>query len=315
MSLVEELQSSALSSSVPISDLLRRSLFVAHKLGIHEFSEWIAFELHGYPDGEKIPDYRQVRGELIAVRPYWGPTPVHIESDELADVITRFPFGESVSKIESLVASAKSDPSARISREFPAGCLAMLKQLSVATPDCPLYFGTDATQLNELLNKVRHIILEWSLKLERDGIIGEGMSFSREEKRMAESHHHNYGTIIGTMNQSQIQQHTQNSTQSYESGASLAEIGNLVKDLRKWVDESALSIEDQNELQADLATVQSQLESPKPKNGIISAGLNAVKSVLEKAAIGALTAQAPIVAEEAHQWVEQIASHLPSLPG
>ena len=36
-----------------------------------------------------------------------------------------------------------------------------------------------------ILDKVRNTILNWSLKLEADGILGEGLTFSQQEKKTA----------------------------------------------------------------------------------------------------------------------------------
>ena len=45
----------------------------------------------------------------------------------------------------------------------------------------------DISQLHRVLNGVRNAILEWTLQLEKDGIRGEGMTFSADERRVAES--------------------------------------------------------------------------------------------------------------------------------
>lgn len=63
-SLVRELQREALDSNVPVTDLLRKALVVARKLGIKEFQEWIELELDGYKKGGGIPDYPVVKGTV-----------------------------------------------------------------------------------------------------------------------------------------------------------------------------------------------------------------------------------------------------------
>ena len=62
----------------------------------------------------------------------------------------------------------------------------------------------DAAQLQGILDSVRTTILEWSLKLEEDGILGDGMSFSREEKQLASSNTYHIETFIGQVSNSQI---------------------------------------------------------------------------------------------------------------
>jgi AbiTii len=45
--------------------------------------------------------------------------------------------------------------------------------------------------LKGVLDAVRTEILRWSMKLEKDGIVGEGMTFSAEERRIASAIHYN----------------------------------------------------------------------------------------------------------------------------
>ena len=65
---------------------------------------------------------------------------------------------------------------------------------------------------------MRNAILAWSLKLEADGIVGDGMSFSPKEKEIASERAGNLQPVvnyitIGHMENSSIQQGTQQSRQ------------------------------------------------------------------------------------------------------
>ena len=46
--------------------------------------------------------------------------------------------------------------------------------------------------LVQLVDGVRNTILEWSLRLEADGIVGDGLSFNPEEKEIRKSDLLNY---------------------------------------------------------------------------------------------------------------------------
>ena len=167
----------------------------------------------------------------------------------------------------------------------------MLLQIELHTP---------INQIEAIRDTVRNTILDWSLKLEEDGIIGEGLSFSQKEKEIAHSHNYTIGTVgtvIGEMKNSQIQQDTVNSTQTQNNvGTSIEEVAKLMRELNDWLPASSLDEETKEEIQADLATVQSQTESPKPKAKIISFALSSIQSALEKAAATALAAQLPDMA-------------------
>jgi hypothetical protein len=58
MTLLREIQDAAVSSEVPITDLLRKCKILATRLGNEEFRAWVDHELNGYPSDDSLPDYR-----------------------------------------------------------------------------------------------------------------------------------------------------------------------------------------------------------------------------------------------------------------
>lgn len=58
MSLLREIQSAAIDSSVPLASLLRKCKVLAARLGNEEFKSWIDNELNGYKSKEDLPEYR-----------------------------------------------------------------------------------------------------------------------------------------------------------------------------------------------------------------------------------------------------------------
>ena len=72
-------------------------------------------------------------------------------------------------------------------------------------------------QLFNIMESVRTSILEWSITLEENGIVGEGVQFSESEKKIATTNPiiNNYVTnIFGNASNSQFQQGTTNSEQT-----------------------------------------------------------------------------------------------------
>jgi hypothetical protein len=64
-SLVLELQRECLDSRIFVSDVLRKALVVARKLGLTEFQAWINSELNGYYAGKiDLPEYRILCAQL-----------------------------------------------------------------------------------------------------------------------------------------------------------------------------------------------------------------------------------------------------------
>ena len=132
-----------------------------------------------------------------------------------------------------------------------------------------------------IISTVRDKILEFSLELEKQGILGEGMTFTPKEKMAASNI--SYSINIENMTGSQLQQGTTGSTQTYTQSADLSGISAFVEKLLPAIGELS-NPTDRDQLQSDLETIRSQLKAPTPKTGMIRECLNSVKTVLEGAA-------------------------------
>ena len=58
MSLLQDVQATAIDASVPISTLLRKCAVLANRLNNDELRAWVAKELNGYKSADDVPDYR-----------------------------------------------------------------------------------------------------------------------------------------------------------------------------------------------------------------------------------------------------------------
>ncbi len=58
MSLLRDIQNSAIDANEPIGSLLRKCKVLAVRLGSTEFKDWVESELNGYIEGDNIPTYR-----------------------------------------------------------------------------------------------------------------------------------------------------------------------------------------------------------------------------------------------------------------
>lgn len=187
-SLVEELQRDALDSSVSVLDLLRKALVVATKLNIDEFKEWIERELKGYSGQETVPDYRNVVGEIKAYNPYnlfygWIPC---ILPDDINQMVSKNALFQSISELQNLV--EKSENFLYFSTPFQD----ILRECFESETNYSLKIST--SQISRILERTKDIILKWSLQLEEDGILGDGMTFNKQEKSIAS--HKDYTYII-----------------------------------------------------------------------------------------------------------------------
>ncbi|SCY23996.1 hypothetical protein SAMN02910451_01883 [Butyrivibrio hungatei] len=175
--IVLQLQAEALDDSVDIETLLRKAYLVACKLKLKDFEQWISNEQNGY-SGE-IPDYRTISGQIRAWNPYRGWMPVVMQG-ELADVASRMPLKIPIATIadsykESDGSLMLTVPGA-IQDFFNKNTDGFITQYS---------FHTTKTEMHKIISAVRNKILEWALLLEENGIVGEGLNFTNEEKEVA----------------------------------------------------------------------------------------------------------------------------------
>ena len=282
--LVEELQRDALNRSVHVSDLLRKALVVARKLNLNEFKEWISLELNGYPKQDVAPEYRTLKGEIQVWNPYHGWIPYIIRNAEQADFLSTGIITQRIGEIENLVARSGRDSSLQLPYP-PAMEAALMKGMDV--PLRPI-LHIDPAQVHGILEAVRNIILEWSLKLEQEGILGEGMTFSQEEKSTAATTTFH----IQNMYHSQIQHAAQHSIQTMTTrDPDVGEVKQVIESLKPIVDQLGLDEKAKAQLVSDIQTVEPQLSAPQPKHSVVKECLLSIKTILEGAAGGVLASK------------------------
>ncbi|WP_423391489.1 hypothetical protein [Burkholderia sp. LMG 21824] len=206
--IVIQLQELASNSDHDISDSLRKALMVATKLDLAAFRGWILAELNGYAGAsrEMLPDYRTIHGELRVQNPFHGLQPFLVPQN-LHDAVTQVHVTESVASIQQLIEGSQtghlvfyfSPEQERILMSMQDG-FAPLRPLRVI----------GANKLMAILNTVRTRILEWSLSLERENILGHGLSFSASEKQAAMHSQNirieNFQGILGNVEGSSVTQ-------------------------------------------------------------------------------------------------------------
>ena len=282
-SVVLELQRDTLAKSVATSELLRKAYVVARKLGIEEFKEWASSELGGYEAADDVPDYRFIDGEVKAWNPYHGWQPVHFEDYEMEQAASRRPCRQAIAEIESLVNA--DDRSGSLQMPFSRRTE---RKLSEAIGfDTQVTMMAPSTALVRIVDSVRTVILNWSLKLEEDGILGDGVSFSSGEKEAAKKTSYNINNFYGSVESAQIQQESQGSLQSLESHpVDLGALRGLLERITESLDEISIDAETAGELSAEIQTLKAQTISPRPKQSIIKEGIVSLRRILEGAGGG-----------------------------
>ena len=280
-SIVLQLQRDATDVGIRVSDLLRKGLIVAQKLGMQEFEAWISNELDGYGEDSDLPDYRVVTTQLRAFNPYRGWERVNFEDPTEWDAVSRMRVGQPIAQIEALLEG----------EEKPSGLtMAISEQLRQSLMNRMNYparveIQVPYSQVQGIVDAVRTITLKWALQMERDGLLGEGLAFTEDEAARASEASYHITTFYGPVGHSQIQQSSDQSTQVMV-GAQLDPdlIKDFVNRLSSIVDDLGLDATGEAELLAEIQTLESQLGSPNPKQSILKEALRSVRRILEGAA-------------------------------
>ena len=169
-SIVLDLQNEVTKADCDIVSVLRKAHLIAAKLGLTDFDKWIICELNGYQNEDTVPDYRKIRGLLKAFNPSRGWIPTMMFKEELEEKICRIPVRNSVSEIISLYSQKKE-----IGVEFTGENLVFINSLFASPSPLKYAVHLSPTAIIDIVEKVKNALLEWTIKLESEGILGENM--------------------------------------------------------------------------------------------------------------------------------------------
>lgn len=207
-SIVLQLQSLASDPNSDIEELLNKALLVSRKLKIKEFREWCELELEGY-GGKELPTYRKFKGQLKVVNPFHGYQPFIIPA-ELDEIVTAIEVHYSVGEINNLLKQEGDSYINVLPNEMKQILMEMQRSQGIQLEPKVIFART---QLMGVITKIRTIILNWSLQLEDDGILGEGLKFTKQEKEAAMSVNHyniqNMQGVVGHVSGGTINQNNQ----------------------------------------------------------------------------------------------------------
>ena len=259
---VIELQILCQDESKPITQLLRQALVIATKLDIEDFVDWCNNELKwyiGYKKKGNIPPYRVFFGELYASELGTNKLLPVIFSEDILDSLKLKILPESVTEIEDwLTRDDKSYVTLNLDKDLEKMCLDLFRKTMIQDY-ASLGFGNSVlhqrllpqyhpvlivskSALMNIFSNVRQVILEWALMLEKQGILGENLIFTKQEKEVATDnpniHIGNFQGILGDVTNSQIQQ---NNTLTVQQ--------NDFESLKQFLKSKSVSDEDIQQLQ------------------------------------------------------------------
>lgn len=179
-SLVLDLQREAMDHRVPVSRLLTKAKVIASKLGLAETEHWIQLELSGYKEARDLPEYRFVRGELKSLVPYRGWETIQIFDDRIAKIFSKRAIYQSLPELEDTMSESSAHLVITVPHEVKKD---ILSELSLPAHD--VQYHVPRNQFVNISESVRQRIIDWTLALEKANIVGEGMTFTPQEKERA----------------------------------------------------------------------------------------------------------------------------------
>lgn len=286
-SLIEELQRGALDSNVRVGDLLRKAKTIAIKLDLPEFEEWVQNELHGYPTSPVVPKYRILVGQVKGRNPYHGWQPVNFTDTVIEEKFSKRHVYDTVAEMESLVANAGD-------RDLTLPLSAEAKHiLRDATGfDFDFQIVVPVSALVGILDAIRNTLLDWSLKLEKLGVKGEGMSFSAAEREKVREAQviYNIGsiqTLTGNIGSGSGNFTVEGNIVNADSRAAILD---LVGRIRSSEAQLGLTPASAQSLNQSLDGLQHEIEGRKPVAGRVQEFLASIRTIAE-GATGNLVAQ------------------------
>lgn len=182
-SMVLELQHLAQRSDTPVTELLRRAKTLAVKLDLDDARTWIEHEINGYPPNVELPPYRVIPSELKLMNPYHGWQPVIWGGPgQLQEHFAKANFRQPIAEVEVIVKQGAGEPRASLTQNEMDALLQTSNDEFKYLPAERFFSGTSFVGIVE---GVRAKVLDWSLALEKRGVLGEGMTFNEKEKREA----------------------------------------------------------------------------------------------------------------------------------
>lgn len=173
MSLLREIQDSAVDAREPIGTLLRKCKILAVRLGSNEFKSWVENELNGYSERSEIPEYRIMK---VGCKGHFSggfgsgiknaDIPSRCISEKFRDGLFTSYLAQPISSIESLI---EASDGGTVQQPWPA--------------DVTAHFGTNIYQgmncmqawkvipvnaLVGILDKIRNNVLNFVLEIESE---------------------------------------------------------------------------------------------------------------------------------------------------
>jgi AbiTii-like protein len=277
--LVLQLRADSVDPNVPVSKLLRLAKVIATKLDQKDALKWIDKELDGYMDGvaREVPAYRMIGGQPKGYNPYRGWQAILFQDNETEKQFSTVPLGLSIGAIEKDLDSEETRRGSFVF-PYPAEVADMLRKAIRMSVEVTVFLSEGSLWV--VVEVVRNLVLIWTLELEKAGILGAEMTFTRKEKEQGAAVTQQYFIqnvgVLGNVSDSAKVENAQIATAALDTGKigdfareGLALMGQVPADLRPKLapmlnelrkDEAAKENPDQSTLREMLTSVRTIAE-------------------------------------------------------
>ncbi len=214
-------------------------------------------------------------------------------------MVATVPLFDSVAELEAIVQHAREEQQGSLSVDLMPEQDAQLAKWIGHEEVRKFARFLRVEDVKGVLDAVRTETLKWGLKLEKDGILGEGMSFSKDEQQRAAAIHYTtnvYGSV------GNISQHGRHFKQAANVGLQTQDLAKLVKDFGEHLDELNLDARQRKRAELQIATLNAEL-SGEPDSAIVSQAARSLRNITESA-ISSLVATAATNPTVWH-WIHQ----------
>jgi AbiTii len=247
----------------------------AVKLGLGSLEDWVEHELNGY-EGVPVPEYRVISGRPMCQRPFMGAP-----WEPLGGFIEQASTRRMRAPVAALEEWANAPDGASIHFPFSDKIVNEINR-SNHTVGWSMTLEVDRSAFVAILDRVRTLVLDWALEMEKAGVKGTEFNFDAADKAKAQQatniHIGSIGTFAGNLG-------VGNTAGDVTLGqADLERVRGLVDQLRTHVDELSAAGADGSTLLARLDQLELELKKPTPTASVLRGLLVDVRNAVAGAA-------------------------------
>lgn len=179
MQLLDDIVDILSSKDGSLTDALIKTKVLLHKIGHKELTEWVNYELNGYPDDDSVPSYRVLGAQVLAslMSPAYSapshPIPLSHLSDQQRENLETMRMKQSLAVIERFEKKGEGGENGSIVTPIPMEFNGLLgQQLASGFQVQRAWCEVPITELSSILIQVRSRLLDFLLELQ-DKIPGD----------------------------------------------------------------------------------------------------------------------------------------------